>query len=647
MTSNSFQKKIHPMVTVPDAIRTVLRQTALILLQREKPIPSETVSTSPPHSLLLGKITVEDVIMKDPGYPNYNASIMDGYAINSSDTFTPGEDWTHCVCGKVFAGDNKNKSPQRDSGIPSNLVEAYYVTTGAVVPNGFDCVVPMEQCHISSDEQKIAIQPTATIVKGTWIRKVGCDMPAGSMVLPRGHVLQPVSLGLLLQAGCKSVKVKKPVIVGVMSTGNELSDTYGDIEEHGKIPDVNRPILLALLSTFGPCCTHIDLGIQRDDDLDSLTSALKSAAEVCDVIITTGGVSMGESDVIEEVLVDKMKGSLHFGRMHMKPGKPTTFVSLPSGTLVFAMPGNPVSCTVCTHLLVKPCLDLLRNGIDDTIQNNGESVDEIVCQIVQNCCVHQEVNCKLSCNIKLDKERPEYHRVVLFQSDDGSGDLIAKSTGVQRSSRLMSLRDAEALLMLPRGAEKSEALAGEECTALLLEGKEKDCIKVCESTHLNKEANSSLKISLLHVVGPPSYPDDDAKLEMLSQRVKTALSGNDGRIVDIISSKRFRGDALDLFAEVTAEKDSVDILVVVCEAFAGSLRYHLDIAATLRKQLVKVAESIAMIARRGAASVDPKTALFETVVGFMPTGRGCMMVLIPEQGLQGSLSNVRELLKHG
>uniref|UniRef100_A0A7S1H2J3 Uncharacterized protein n=1 Tax=Thalassionema nitzschioides TaxID=33649 RepID=A0A7S1H2J3_9STRA len=133
----------------------------------------------------------------------------------------------------------------------------------------------------------------------------------------------------------------------------------------------------------------------------------------------------------------------------------------------------------------------------------------------------------------------------------------------------------------------------------------------------------------------------------MSQRVKTALSGNDGRIVDIISSKRFRGDVLDLFAEVTAEKDSVDILVVVCEAFAGSLRYHLDIAATLRKQLVKVAESIAMIARRGAASEDPKTALFEIVVGFMPTGRGCMMVLIPEQGLQGSLSNVRELLKHG
>lgn len=645
MTSNARQKKIHPMVAVPDAIRMVLQQTALTILKKEKSILFETIPTTSSYNILVGKTLMEDVIMKDPGYPNYNASIMDGYAINSLDAFTPGEEWTHEVHGKIFAGD-VSKDQSQVSMVASNLAPAYYVTTGAVVPNCCDCVIPIEQCHVSSDGCKITIQRTASIAKYKWIRKVGCDMPAGSVVLPKGHVIQPVSIGLLLQAGCPSVKVKKPVVVGVLSTGNELSDSPNDIEYHGKIPDVNRPILMGLLSTFGACCTCIDLGIQRDDDLESLTSTLISAAEICDVIITTGGVSMGESDMIEEVLVDKMNGSLHFGRMHMKPGKPTTFVSLPAGALVFAMPGNPVSCTVCTHLLVKPCLDLLYNGVDDNIKNNGESIDGLVYQIVQNCIVHQEVKCKLSCNIKLDKERPEYHRVVLFRSDDGSGNLMAKSTGVQRSSRLMSLRDAEALVMLPRGIEKSEALAGEEYTALLLTGGKYENMKVYESTHLNKEGNTSLRISVAHVVGPSSNPDNSSKLEMVTRRVKSALGHDGGRDVDIISSNTFQGNAADLFGTITSKNDSADIIVVVCKAFTGSWKYHLDIAAALRKQLVKIADSIAMVARRGAAQEDATCALFETVVGFVAKDRGCMMILVPEQGLLNSLSNVRGLLKH-
>jgi len=644
MDSSSSERKIHPMVAVPDAIRAVLRQTALILLEKDKTF--ETLPTLSSHDRLLGKTLVEDVMMNDPGYPKYNASIMDGYVIKSSEEFTPGQAWTHFVAGKIFAGDEQNNYAAPASTNNLDLLTAYYITTGAPIPESYDCVVPVEQCQVSVDGQRIVVGALATIIKYKWIRKVGCDMPANSVVLPKGHVIHPVSIGLLLQSGCKSIKVKKPVIVGVLSTGNELLTSLDVPQEAGKIPDVNRPILLALLSTFGASCQAIDLGIQRDDDLEMLSCALKSALEKCDLIITSGGVSMGESDILEKVLVEKLNGTLHFGRMHMKPGKPTTLVSLPCGKLVFAMPGNPVSATVCTQLLVKPCIDLLYNGIDgsiiDSSSSHGEGVDEMVYRIVQNTHVHKEMTCKLSHNIKLDKERPEYHRVTFCR--DAFGNVMAKSTGVQRSSRLINLRDAQGLLLLPQAVEKKEALAGEEYTALLLGSESYDHVKVCNSSHLNqRRGQTSCQISVVHVVDSTSSREDHDMLEKISGRVKVALGGG---LANITSSQTYCGNAMNLFSTVTTEHGSVDVLVVVCKAFPGFFRYHLDLAAALRKQLVKVADSIALMARCGAASEDARSALFETVVGFVPKDRGYMMVLVPEQGLHSSLNNIRQLLKH-
>jgi molybdenum cofactor synthesis domain-containing protein len=579
--------------------------------------------------------------MAEPGYPDYNASIMDGYAIRSSDMFTSSEtEWTHTVLDKVFAGDDDYPYQTFAEGTPV----AYYITTGAVVPDDCDCVVPVEECTVSESGRQIAIHASAVVEPDTWIRKVGCDMPAGSVVLQKGHILDPVSLGLILQSRTRQIQVLKPINVGVLSTGNELLQSAEAEPQPGKIPDVNRPILLALLSTYGTC-VPIDLGIQRDDNLDSLTESLRSGLQQCDAIITTGGISMGETDVLEQVLVDRLGGVLHFGRMHMKPGKPTTLISYREGKLVFAMPGNPVSATVCTQLLVRPCLDLLFHGADETADTHGESTEEFLYRIVQNAFVHPEVMAKLGHDMKLDMERPEYHRVVLKR--DGK-DVVAHSTGVQRSSRLASLRDAEGLLVLPQGVGRSKVAAGDEFTVLLLHGQARDRVQVCNSLHLNSKINRSFSIAVLLVQDPTSRQEDIDVLGSAAKRVQEALSGSKSGSADIVSARSFSGSVGDVFDLATSicEAGSVDVLVLVCQSFIGSFLYHLDLAHILRKKLVKVADAMAVQARSGAASDESSNAIFETVVGFCPRGRGCMMISLPESGVNSGLSNVRGLLKH-
>jgi molybdopterin biosynthesis enzyme len=390
--------KVHPMVAVPDAVRMVLQETGRVLLEQRQllleskengknVVGSGSVSTIKiflenvsSWQDLLHCVLDKDVVMSEPGYPPYTASVMDGYAIRCQDfqqptaatlpkmdsaAAAPTDDtttkvavqWTHQVIDKVYAGDTDFIEDTKKEPSDDDLPVAYYITTGAVVPDSCDCVVPIEDCILSTlplvgedmttqHYYKIAIQSTATIQAGTWIRPIGCDIHAGSVVLPRGHVLDPVALGLIQQAGVSEIYIKRPVTVGVLSTGNELlrrhshpqQDSSNDHtgtsittttteprQNKGLIPDVNRPVLLSLLSTLGGgggyCCKPIDLGMQRDDDIHAVAKTIDAALETCDVIITTGGISMGETDIIERVLVDHCGGTLHFGRMHMKPGR--------------------------------------------------------------------------------------------------------------------------------------------------------------------------------------------------------------------------------------------------------------------------------------------------------------------------------------
>ena len=317
------------MVPVPEAIRIVLRETSRVLLTpNAKPNPRTRISSTSHDREIVGQVLDEDVFMKDPGYPPYNASIMDGYAIRTSEyVFQHGSPltWTHRIVDKVYAGNQHAPAPADSSATTScssdTLPPAYYITTGAVVPDSYDCVVPIEDCVVSDDNVKIQIKATAQVEPNKWIRPIGCDIPPASIVLPRGHTMDGVALGLLKQSGAGSIVAKRPLIVGVLSTGNELILGPNDnSSQPGKIPDVNRPILLNLLSSFGRHCQPLDLGTERDDDVESMTTTILRALDVCDVIITTGGISMGETDIVEHVLVERCGGTLHFGRMNMKPG---------------------------------------------------------------------------------------------------------------------------------------------------------------------------------------------------------------------------------------------------------------------------------------------------------------------------------------
>jgi molybdopterin molybdotransferase len=486
----------------------------------------------------------------------------------------------------------------------------------------------------------------ASIQKNKWVRPIGCDIAAGAIVLPRGHILDPVALGLLKQSGVETFKVKKRVRVGVLSTGNELilgSSTSTEVHQPGKIPDVNRPILLSLLSTFGNC-EAVDLGMERDDNVQAMAKTIDAALTTCDIILTTGGISMGETDIVEQVLVDHCGGTLHFGRLHMKPGKPTTFVTIPTmdgaKRLVFAMPGNPVSATVCTQLLVKPCLNLFFQGCDPL--TNTESVDVQLDRMVDHALIHPEIRATLTHNIELDAVRPEYHRATIYQLPNGAYE--ATTTGVQRSSRLMSLRDAQGLLVLPEILNgKTTALKGEIYPVLVLGGGGNiPPTRIQESLHMKrKKTGRTFRVAVVEVM----TKEMESKLDSICDRAQSALSGSKSGTVMIVSKKSFVGSPDELYS-LAVDSDKADFIVVSCSLFNGSFPYYLDVSSSLRQRLTKIADALALQARQGAAGQYPTAALFETVVGYAAEQQGAMMVCLPEQGLDGGLENIRGLLKH-
>jgi hypothetical protein len=350
---------------------------------------------------------------------------------------------------------------------------------------------------------------------------------------------------------------------------------------------------------------------------------------------------------MEHVLVDQLDGKILFGRLHMKPGKPTTFATISKPgrptRLFFAMPGNPVSAVVCTHLLVKPCLDLLHHGADQTADLHGEDVEGILQHVVDNAWLHPEVTATLEQDAELDKVRPEYHRVTLTIDKDGKHK--ATTTGVQRSSRLMSMRDAQGLLLLPVAVTsgKLRALKGEEYTVLLLKDDPFRRVRVRDSLHMKKMARKLFSIGVVHVLWPGAEKDD--KLEAVADQVLDALSGTKSGPVTIASSRTFSGKPEELL-DFLASEDSIDLYVVICASYPGSFRDSLNISTELCKWLEKVADALAIQVRRGAASEDATSALFESVVGYAPNGKGTMLVCLSDRGLTGGLQNVRGLLNH-
>jgi gephyrin len=281
------------------------------------------------------------------------------------------------------------------------------------------------------------------------IRQIGSDITKGEEIVGIGQTIEPAEIGLMACAGVINVMCIRKPIIGVMSTGDELVE-YHQSPQESQIRDSNRPAIIASLERDGYLVR--DFGIVYDMEL-RLEQQILNAVSECDVLITSGGVSMGDADLVKPLLAKL--GTIHFGRLNMKPGKPTTFATIKSpdvkrNIMCFGLPGNPVSCLVTKALLIEPCLKRLQ----------GLSMDR---------CISPQISVRIDSDLKLDLERPEYHRARINTWGMCNGSIpTASSTGDQKSSRLLSLRASNALLCLPQGSvSKSKIFTGEIVTALI------------------------------------------------------------------------------------------------------------------------------------------------------------------------------------
>eukprot|EP00899_Mesostigma_viride_P012740 jgi/Mesvir1/21467/Mv03923-RA.1 len=419
----------YPMISVADALK--------LILDASTALPPTTVALSD----ALGLILAEDVVSEEP-FPPFRASVKDGYAVLSSDP--PGE---RRVVGTMRAGASSSE-------VMVTPGAAAYITTGGPMPEGADAVIMVERTV--AVEPVVSGVPSAVrvldVVKpGQEVRPIGVDIAAGEVILKAGQLIGPPEIGLLATVGATRVKVIRKPLVAVLSTGDELVEPSG-VPPAGKIRDSNRAMLLAAIASAG--FPSLDLGIAGDKQ-GELDSKLERAVAEADVLLTSGGVSMGDADLVKPMLAKR--GTLHFGRLNMKPGKPMTFATVPPRSggdsvrdlLVFAVPGNPVSAAVCFSLLALPALRRMAGWPD---------------------YLHVRVEAQLQDALELDPERPEYQRaVVCWSGDFGGGEtasLLAFSTGKQVSSRLLSMSTANALLELPAGQGVVEK--GARVSALLI-----------------------------------------------------------------------------------------------------------------------------------------------------------------------------------
>ncbi|OOF91607.1 hypothetical protein ASPCADRAFT_210956 [Aspergillus carbonarius ITEM 5010] len=465
-----YRESPYLMLSVDEALKIISEQT-----------PEPTTIEVPVSIDLVGFVIAEDVYAGE-AVPAYRASIVDGYAViapESPDTglstkgIFPVASITHANEGGIL-------TPLE----PGTIAR---ITTGAPLPPKANAVVMVEDTVLASSTPDGQEEETVEILTGDIkpqenVREPGSDVALGSRILQKGDLITSVGgeIGLLAATGTKTVKVYKKPCIGVLSTGDELVEHNDPRKlQGGQIRDSNRPSLLSCLTSWG--FPTVDLGIARDTPVGELEQSLRDALRgvgkaqrSVDVIVTTGGVSMGELDLLKPTIERSLGGTIHFGRVSMKPGKPTTFATIPfkpsfssssvqqqerETKLIFSLPGNPASALVTLNLFVLPSLHKLMGMEQRQITPAGIS-PPLGLPLVSVSLAHP---------FPVDAKRTEYHRAIVTASRK-DGRLYAMSTGMggvgQRSSRVGSLASANALLVLRPGAGKVEK--GELVEALMM-----------------------------------------------------------------------------------------------------------------------------------------------------------------------------------
>jgi molybdopterin molybdotransferase len=374
-----------------------------------------------PLAEALGFALAQD-IQSPINVPPFNNSAMDGYAVLQADLLeaTPKKPVTLTMIGKSFAGD-----PFLGTLVSGQCIR---IMTGAVMPSCVDTVVMQENTLASGDQ--ISFNKTPAFADN--VRHAGEDLLQGQEIFQIGHKLTPRDIPLIASLGIAHLSVYRKLKVAVISSGDELK-SLGEPLAEGDIYDSNRYSIIALLSRLN--VEVIDLGIIRDD-LPLIREAIQSADRLADVVITSGGVSVGEADFIKEVLSEL--GEIGFWKLAIKPGKPFAFGKLP-GSVFFGLPGNPVSAMVTLYQLAIPAmLTMAGFNIKPAIRFNAVTTDKL----------------------RKAVGRTDFQRALYSVNKEGQ--LVVSTTGNQGSGVFSSMSQSNCFIVLEQ--DRGNVVAGETVT---------------------------------------------------------------------------------------------------------------------------------------------------------------------------------------
>jgi molybdopterin molybdotransferase len=368
----------------------------------------------------LGRVLAEDIVPKI-NVPAHDNSAMDGYAVRFSDLEKqPLKEVGAALAGKPFHG-------------KLGAGECVRIMTGAVMPAGADTVVIQEVVKKEGDRVTIP----AGQKKAQNVRYAGEDLKVGTPVLRSGKLLTPADIGLIASLGIGEVRVKRRLRVAFFATGDELASIGAPLKE-GEVYDSNRYTLHGMLARLG--VEIVDLGVVRDDPA-ALENAFRHAAENADVVITTGGVSVGEADFVKQLMA--RLGEVLFWKIAMRPGRPMAFGKIGNAVL-FGLPGNPVAVMVTFYQFVRDALIHLSGRTDEPLPLLKAVAAE---------------------NLRKVPGRTEYQRGILFRDQD---QWKVRTTGQQGSGVLRSMSEANCFIVIEH--QRAAVKVGELVSVQMFEG---------------------------------------------------------------------------------------------------------------------------------------------------------------------------------
>jgi molybdenum cofactor synthesis domain-containing protein len=392
------------MISVAEAIQIVKQHT--------RALPPERVKLEE----ALDRVLAEDVIA-DSDLPPFDRSQMDGYAVRADDTTEAPVRLR--IVGESAAGNGWHNELKQG--------EAVRIMTGAPVPAGADSVQQVELAHELKD--RTVVELLESVELGKSIVKRGAEIQAGETVLQSGGRVNAAMMAVLAAFGYAQVTVGQRPRAGILATGSELVHV-GEKPGQDQIRDSNNYSIAAYAQLAGALTERLPLA---RDETSVLRDQIAKAAETCDVVVTSGGVSMGVYDVTKAAL-HELDAEIFFERVALRPGKPTVFARLPNGTLIFGLPGNPVSVAVTFNLFARTAL-LAMQGVTEPALKYETAL--------------------IARSVKGNIDRESYLPAQLTTNDDG--ELIAFPLKWGGSSDFVAFALTTALLIVPAGSRTIEA----------------------------------------------------------------------------------------------------------------------------------------------------------------------------------------------